>query len=100
MIALVDTGTTMLLVPESVTGEFYRNIPTAYRGAYGLFVVPCNAPNLPTFTVLLNGQNYTLDGSQYVIPRFQVVSKWMTMLLGSPIRKWHLLILFFLNISP
>ncbi|GAB5589723.1 hypothetical protein Unana1_04623 [Umbelopsis nana] len=72
MVALVDTGTTMLLVPESVTREFYRNIPTAYREASGLFVVPCNAPNLPTFTVLLNGQNYTLDGSQYVIPRFQV----------------------------
>jgi hypothetical protein len=74
LVAIVDTGTTMLLVPESVAREFYRKIPTAYRGLSGIFVVPCNARNLPTFTVTLNGQSYTLDPSQYVIPRLQVVS--------------------------
>ncbi|CAO3694088.1 unnamed protein product [Umbelopsis ramanniana] len=72
MVALVDTGTTMVLIPEAVARDFFRNIPSAYRSQSGLFVIPCNTPNLPTFTVIINGQNYTLDGSQYVIPRFQV----------------------------
>lgn len=75
MVALVDTGTTMVLIPEAVARDFFRNIPSAYRSQSGLFVIPCNTPNLPTFTVIINGQNYTLDGSQYVIPRFQVVRR-------------------------
>ncbi|KAI9284808.1 aspartic peptidase domain-containing protein [Umbelopsis sp. AD052] len=72
MVALVDTGTTMVLIPEAIARDFFRNIPSAYRSQSGLFVIPCNAPNLPTFSVIINGEKYTLDGSQYVIPRFQV----------------------------
>jgi Eukaryotic aspartyl protease len=82
MVALVDTGTTMVLIPEAIARDFFRNIPSAYRSQSGLFVIPCNAPNLPTFTVIINGEKYTLDGSQYVIPRFQVVRRLFFFLLG------------------
>ncbi|KAG2181160.1 hypothetical protein INT43_008742 [Umbelopsis isabellina] len=73
IVALVDTGTTMLLAPEAITRDLFRRIPDAYHDYTGLYSVPCNSANrIPNFTVIVNGEKYVLDGSKYVIPAFQL----------------------------
>jgi hypothetical protein len=76
MVALVDTGTTMLLAPEVITRELFRKIPTAFSDYTGLFSVPCNSGiYIPKFTITVNGERYVLDGSKYIVPQFQLVSE-------------------------
>ncbi|CAM0137423.1 hypothetical protein VKS41_003217 [Umbelopsis sp. WA50703] len=73
MVALVDTGTTMLLAPEVITRELFRKIPTAFSDYTGLFSVPCNSGiYIPKFTITVNGERYVLDGSKYIVPQFQL----------------------------
>ncbi|KAJ2964068.1 hypothetical protein NQZ79_g1018 [Umbelopsis isabellina] len=73
IVALVDTGTTMLLAPEAITRELFRRIPTAFRDYTGLFSVPCDSGNrIPDFAVIVNGEKYVLNGSKYIIPQFQL----------------------------
>ncbi|XP_008567153.1 PREDICTED: gastricsin [Galeopterus variegatus] len=65
--AIVDTGTSLLTVPQQ-----YMNALLHATGAqeeeYGEFLVNCNnIQNLPTFTFIINGVQFPLPPSAYIL---------------------------------
>jgi len=65
--AIVDSGTSILTGPTSVVSAFAASIGAkAINSAE--YMVDCNAPNLPNFVYTLNGVDYTLEPSDYLIP--------------------------------
>ncbi|RHZ70323.1 hypothetical protein CDV55_107602 [Aspergillus turcosus] len=52
---IADTGTTLLLLPNSIVKKYYAKVSGATNSAsYGGWVFPCSA-TLPTFTTVING---------------------------------------------
>ncbi|KAJ4307284.1 hypothetical protein N0V88_000667 [Collariella sp. IMI 366227] len=51
--AIVDTGTTLLLLSQEITSLYYASIPTAIQNftVGGLWTFPCNLTTLPDFEI-------------------------------------------------
>ncbi|KAM4816370.1 gastricsin-like [Urocitellus parryii] len=65
--AVVDTGTSLLTVPQQYLSSFLQAIG-AQEGEYGQFFVNCNdVQNLPTFTFIINGVQFPLPPSAYIL---------------------------------
>ncbi|KAJ5151517.1 Penicillopepsin-1 [Penicillium canariense] len=59
---IADTGTTLLLLPDSVVTQYYNQIGGAqYSDYYGGWVFPCSA-TLPSFTTVINGYEAVVPG--------------------------------------
>ena len=64
-IALIDTGTSLIIVPNSVVGEYYAKVPGAFNSSSG-YMYPCtNLKNnlMPSFGINLGGTVFTVPGS-------------------------------------
>lgn len=60
---IVDTGTTLLLVNNSVATEYWKQVPSAsYAGLFEGYTFSCNE-KLPDFTLNVNGYSATVPGS-------------------------------------
>uniref|UniRef100_I3MSA9 Gastricsin n=1 Tax=Ictidomys tridecemlineatus TaxID=43179 RepID=I3MSA9_ICTTR len=65
--AMVDTGTSLLTVPQQYLSSLLQAIG-AQEGEYGQFFVNCNdVQNLPTFTFIINGVQFPLPPSAYIL---------------------------------
>jgi hypothetical protein len=61
--AIADTGTTLLLVPNSVVSAYYSKVSGAsYSSADGGYIFPCTA-TLPSFTFGAGSYRGTIPGS-------------------------------------
>jgi hypothetical protein len=61
--AIADTGTTLLLVPQSVVTAYYSKVPgSAYSSAQGGYIFPCSA-SLPSFTFGAGAYRGVIPGS-------------------------------------
>ena len=60
--AIIDTGTTLLLLPETIVDDYYGQIPgSRYDPFIGMMVVPCSTP-LPDFTFGVGAYRGNLPG--------------------------------------
>ncbi|KAL8348898.1 hypothetical protein RB601_002192 [Gaeumannomyces tritici] len=60
--AIVDTGTTLLLLPDAMVRAYYAKVPgTRYDAGYAAFVFPCNA-RLPDFRFGIGGYRGLVPG--------------------------------------
>ncbi|KAK4861026.1 hypothetical protein LT330_003942 [Penicillium expansum] len=60
---IADTGTTLLLLPDSVVTAYYRKVTGAKNSnSAGGYVFPCSA-SLPDFTVTIDGYDAVVPGS-------------------------------------
>ncbi|XP_071470041.1 gastricsin-like [Marmota flaviventris] len=65
--AMVDTGTSLLVVPKKHLSSLLQTIG-AQEDEYGQFFVNCNdVQNLPTFTFVINGVQFPLPPSAYIL---------------------------------
>ncbi|XP_070274721.1 gastricsin [Myotis yumanensis] len=65
--AIVDTGTSLLTVPQQYLSALLQ-ATGAQEDQYGQFVVNCNSiQNLPTFTFIINGVQFPLPPSSYIL---------------------------------
>lgn len=56
---IADTGTTLLLVQDSLVEAYYAEVPGAELSRYyGAYVFPCDA-NLPDFSLIIDGNAHT-----------------------------------------
>ncbi|TWU75733.1 hypothetical protein ED733_000381 [Metarhizium rileyi] len=63
MSAIVDTGTSLLLLPEDVVSRYYAKVPgSGIEADLGMVVFPCNA-TLPDFHLLFNKYRGRVPGS-------------------------------------
>ncbi|XP_018611520.1 gastricsin-like [Scleropages formosus] len=68
--AIVDTGTSFLTCPQQYMGYLMQAIG-AQANQYGGYDVNCNANNLPTLSFNINGVNFPLPPSSYILVRNQ-----------------------------
>ncbi|KAL1305500.1 hypothetical protein AAFC00_002373 [Neodothiora populina] len=61
--AIADTGTTLLLLPDSIVSAYYAKVSGAkYDNNQGGYVFSCSA-TLPSFTAVIGGQKFVIPGS-------------------------------------
>ncbi|KAK7635556.1 secreted aspartic proteinase precursor [Phyllosticta citricarpa] len=61
--AVVDTGTTLLALPNDVVTAYWNTVAKAtYSSTWGAWIYPCST-KLPTFTLFAPGANMTVPGS-------------------------------------
>ncbi|KAI1298550.1 eukaryotic aspartyl protease [Xylaria venustula] len=63
--AIADTGTTLMLVPESIAAAYYAQIPGAVNAAQtaGGYVFPCaSAATLPSYTAIIGPYSAVIPG--------------------------------------
>lgn len=61
--AIADTGTTLLLLPQSVNTAYWKQVSgAAYSNSAGGYLFPCSA-TLPSFSLIIGGQKRTIPGS-------------------------------------
>ncbi|KAK8176918.1 aspartic peptidase domain-containing protein [Phyllosticta citrichinensis] len=61
--AVVDTGTTLLALPNDIVTAYWNAVPKAtYSNTWGAYIYPCST-KLPTFTLFAPGANMTVPGS-------------------------------------
>ncbi|GAB7355838.1 hypothetical protein MBLNU459_g6501t1 [Dothideomycetes sp. NU459] len=61
--AIADTGTTLLLVPDSVVTAYYKKVTgSSYSSSQGGYIFPCSA-TLPDFSAVIGGTKFTVPGS-------------------------------------
>ncbi|XP_051852894.1 gastricsin-like [Antechinus flavipes] len=66
--AIVDTGTSLLTAPQQIFSELMQYIG-AQQNENGAYLVSCsNTQNMPTITFNINGVNFPLPPSAYVLP--------------------------------
>jgi len=65
--AIMDSGTSLLTGPTDVVSKLAESMGARKINA-AEYMVSCTATGLPTFTYKLNGVDYTLDSSDYLIP--------------------------------
>jgi len=65
--AIMDSGTSILTGPTEVVSALAASIGAKAINA-AEYMVACDTPNLPTLTYKLNGIDYTLEPSDYLIP--------------------------------
>nr|AAB07619.1 aspergillopepsin F [Aspergillus fumigatus] len=59
---IADTGTTLLLLDDSVVADYYRQVSGAKNSnQYGGYVFPCST-KLPSFTTVIGGYNAVVPG--------------------------------------
>jgi aspergillopepsin I len=65
MDAIADTGTSLLLVPQSLVNAYYAKVPSAhYNSTWGAVIFPCaNANTLPSLGFYLNGTVHTMPAA-------------------------------------
>lgn len=61
--AIADTGTTLLLVPDSIAAAYYAQIPGAENAAQtaGGYIFPCSA-TLPSYTAVIGSYQAVIPG--------------------------------------
>ncbi|XP_008060778.1 gastricsin [Carlito syrichta] len=65
--AIVDTGTSLLTVPQQYMSALLQ-ATGAQEDQYGQFVVSCDSiQSLPTFTFIINGVQFPLPPSSYIL---------------------------------
>ncbi|XP_007483929.1 gastricsin [Monodelphis domestica] len=65
--AIVDTGTSLLTVPQQYMSAFLQ-ATGGQQDQYGQYVVDCNSiQNLPTISFLINGVQFPLSPSAYIL---------------------------------
>ena len=65
---IADTGTTLLLLPDDVVGNYYAQVDGAQNSTdYGGFIFPCNA-DLPSFTYTVSVNGSSDGGKDMEIP--------------------------------
>jgi hypothetical protein len=65
--AIMDSGTSILTGPSDVVATLAESMGARKINA-AEYMVACAAEGLPTFTYTLNGNDYTLGPSEYLIP--------------------------------
>jgi hypothetical protein len=61
--AIADTGTTLLLIPQTIVAAYYAKVTGAkYSSTYGGYVFPCTA-TLPSFTFGVGTYRGTIPGT-------------------------------------
>jgi len=65
--AIMDSGTSILTGPSDVVATLAESMGARKINA-AEYMVSCAAEGLPTFTYTLNGNDYTLGPSEYLIP--------------------------------
>jgi len=65
--AIMDSGTSILTGPTEVVTQLAESMGARKINA-AEYMVSCAATGLPTFTYTLNGKDYTLEPSDYLIP--------------------------------
>lgn len=61
--AVVDTGTTLLALPNDIVTAYWNTVPKAtYSSTWGAWLYPCST-KLPTFTLYAPTANMTVPGS-------------------------------------
>ncbi|EMD33738.1 hypothetical protein CERSUDRAFT_56642 [Gelatoporia subvermispora B] len=64
--AAIDTGTSLIAVPTAQATAINKLIGATSKS--GTYVVECSTiPNLPVFTFTINGQDYPLNATDYVL---------------------------------
>lgn len=60
--AIADTGTTLMLMPDSIIEAYYKQVPSAQNNAQvGGFVFDCSE-KLPSFTAVISGYQAVIPG--------------------------------------
>ncbi|KAL6237264.1 aspartic protease pep1 [Aspergillus navahoensis] len=60
--AIADTGTTLIMIDQSIAEDYYSQVPFAYNNFfYGGWTFPCST-RLPSFTVTINGYDAVIPG--------------------------------------
>ncbi|KAI1772917.1 secreted aspartic proteinase precursor [Hypoxylon cercidicola] len=60
---IADTGTTLLLLPDSIVRNYYRQVSGAQNSnTYGGYVFPCSA-TLPTFTYVVGSKSIVIPAA-------------------------------------
>lgn len=68
--AIVDTGTTLILLDTSIFNPIYNSVSGSSMDSSGLWSVPCSSVSkLPDLTFVMNGKDFTLTPSQYILPK-------------------------------
>ncbi|KAI8882287.1 acid protease, partial [Backusella circina FSU 941] len=65
--AIVDTGSTMLFLPQEIIREVFKNVSGLHKDFNGQYTVPCKSHNLPDITMTIGKHDYTLKPEHYVI---------------------------------
>ncbi|RDL35453.1 uncharacterized protein BP5553_07384 [Venustampulla echinocandica] len=61
--SMADTGTTLLLLEDSIVKQYYAKIPDSYySGSQGAYVFPCNS-TMPDFTFGIGNYRGSIPGS-------------------------------------
>jgi hypothetical protein len=74
--AIVDTGTTLILIDNSIFNPIYDSVSgSSIDSTSGLWSIPCSAvSSLPDLTFVMNGYDFSLTPSQYILPKSLVSS--------------------------
>ncbi|KAI8384751.1 aspartic peptidase domain-containing protein [Radiomyces spectabilis] len=64
---LVDTGTTLVYIPQQAIQEVFRDIRGLIQDDAGQYVVPCDGQYLPSITFTIAGHDFALDPQDYLI---------------------------------
>ncbi|KAL1139946.1 hypothetical protein AAG570_006923, partial [Ranatra chinensis] len=84
--AIADTGTSLLSVPMQVAADFSEYIGASFDYRSGMSTISCDAASrLPEITFSINGQSYSLEGKDYVMPvsltpQFVLLMSWCSIL--------------------
>ncbi|KAI9317903.1 aspartic peptidase domain-containing protein [Dichotomocladium elegans] len=74
---IVDTGTTLIIVPPEMASEMYKNVPNAvFNDTLQVWTVPCDSLQaLPSISFVLgpkdNSSPFTLTPEQYTVPEWE-----------------------------
>ncbi|OAD67371.1 secreted aspartyl protease [Phycomyces blakesleeanus NRRL 1555(-)] len=64
---LLDTGSTLVLLPEPVITGIFSIVRGTRRDYSGQYLVPCTSSDLPSVTLTMGGTDFTLEPKDYVI---------------------------------
>ncbi|KAK3386611.1 aspartic peptidase domain-containing protein [Podospora didyma] len=48
--SIVDTGTSIIMMPDDIAEAYYKSVPGSQKDAYDMWEYPCNGSTLPDFT--------------------------------------------------
>lgn len=63
--ALVDSGTSMIIVSQTIVDAYYKQVPGSENGPSG-YIFPCallTNHQMPSFSIYIQGQAFTVPGS-------------------------------------
>ncbi|KAG2175115.1 hypothetical protein INT44_007593 [Umbelopsis vinacea] len=72
--AIVDTGTTLIIVSNEIANAVYGSIPGAkIDPSSDLWSIPCSAVGkLPDISFVMDGKKFNLTPAQYILPKYLV----------------------------